>query len=131
MNTLNNISVISWRTILLVEETGVLGETTDLPQVIDKLMMLYLVHLGWTRLQLIALVVIGTDCMGICKTNYHTMTTTTTPHTPINSAAFFYLCGIRTVPTVWYYNCSDSVVLELFRQCGIYDDDHDDPSYAH
>ena len=31
----------------------------------------------------------------------------------------FWQCGIITVPTVWYYNCSDSVVLELFRQCGI------------
>jgi hypothetical protein len=86
--TLNNISVISWRTVLLVEETGVPGETTDLPQVTDKLMMLYLIHLGWTGFQLITLVVIGTDCMGICKTNYHTMTTTTTPYTPINSDAF-------------------------------------------
>jgi hypothetical protein len=32
--TFNNISVISWRSALLVEETG---ETTDLPQVSDKL----------------------------------------------------------------------------------------------
>ena len=34
--TCNNISVLSWRSDLLVEETGVSGETTDLPQVIDK-----------------------------------------------------------------------------------------------
>jgi len=32
--TFNTISVISWRTILLMEETG---ETTDLLQVTDKL----------------------------------------------------------------------------------------------
>ena len=37
-NTFNNISVISWQSVLLVEETGVPKEkTTDLPQVTDKL----------------------------------------------------------------------------------------------
>jgi hypothetical protein len=34
--TFNNISVISWLSALLVEETGVLRKTTDLPQVTDK-----------------------------------------------------------------------------------------------
>ena len=42
--TFNNISVIS---ILLLEETGVLGEITDLPQVTDKLYhIIYRVHLS-------------------------------------------------------------------------------------
>jgi len=31
--TCNNISVISWWSVLLVEETGVPGETTDLSQI--------------------------------------------------------------------------------------------------
>jgi hypothetical protein len=36
--TFNNISLISWRSVLLVEETRVSGEKkTDLPQVTDKL----------------------------------------------------------------------------------------------
>ena len=41
--TFNNISVISWMSVLLVEETGIHGENTDLPQVTDKLnhIMLY------------------------------------------------------------------------------------------
>jgi len=43
--TFNNISVISWRSILLVEETGVPREN-DLSQVADKLyhIMLYRVQ---------------------------------------------------------------------------------------
>ena len=36
--TFNDISVISWQPVLLMEETGVSGEkTTDLSQVTDKL----------------------------------------------------------------------------------------------
>ena len=35
--TINNISVITWRLVLLVEETGIPGKTTDLSQVADKL----------------------------------------------------------------------------------------------
>ena len=34
--TLNNISVISWRSVLLVEGNGVPGETTDLWQVTEN-----------------------------------------------------------------------------------------------
>jgi len=37
--------------------------------------MLYRVHLAWVGFELTTLVVIGTDCIGSCKSNYHTITT--------------------------------------------------------
>ena len=49
----NNISVISWRSVLLVEETEYLKKNTDLSQVTDNIyhVMLYRVHLVMSRIQ--------------------------------------------------------------------------------
>jgi hypothetical protein len=61
--TFNNISAISWWSILSVEETR--EKSTDLPQVIDKLyhIMLYRVHLALSGRETTTLVVIDTDCI--------------------------------------------------------------------
>jgi uncharacterized DUF497 family protein len=79
--TFNNISVISWRSVSLVEETEYQEKGRDLPQVTDKLyhILLYRIHLDWAGFKLTTLVVIITDCISTnkCsyKSNYHTITT--------------------------------------------------------
>ena len=54
--------------------------TTDLAQVIDKFYQI--------------LVVIGTDCIGSCKSYYHTITTATTTNNTIHRP-YFYLRVIQ------------------------------------
>jgi hypothetical protein len=55
-------------------------KTTDLSQVTDKLYQIMLYTSPWSRFELTTSVVIGTDCIGSCKSNYHTITATTALH---------------------------------------------------
>jgi hypothetical protein len=41
--------------------------------------MLYRVHINWTGFELTTSVVIDTDCIGSCKSNFHAITSTTAP----------------------------------------------------
>ena len=78
--TFNNISVISWQSILLVEETR--GPRENHQLVTSHWQTLS----PWSRFELTTWVVIGTDCTGSCKFNYHTimatMPPTPQPHPP-------------------------------------------------
>ena len=54
-------------------------KTTDLSQVTDKLYHIMLYTSPWSKFEFTTSVVIGTDCIGSCKSNYHTITATTAP----------------------------------------------------
>jgi len=73
--TFNNISVISWRSVLLVKEIRGPGENQC--QVTAKLYHIMLYTSPWSRFELTTSVVIGTDCIGSCKSNYHKIMATT------------------------------------------------------
>ena len=72
--TFNNISAISWRSVLLVEETGVTGEnyrpSTSRWQTLSHKVVLperdsNSQRYWWGT---------GTDCIESCKSNYHAIT---------------------------------------------------------
>jgi hypothetical protein len=56
-----------------------LEKTIDLSQVTGKLYHIMLYTSLWLRFQLTTSVMIDTDCIGSCKSNYHTNTATTAP----------------------------------------------------
>jgi hypothetical protein len=55
-------------------------KTTDQSQVTDKLYYIILHTSPWSRFELTTSVVIGTDSIGNCKSNYYAITSTTVPH---------------------------------------------------
>ena len=79
--TFNNISDISWQSVLLVGETGLPGENhrpvVSHWQTLYHIMF-YRVHLTRAGFELTTLVVIGTDCICSYKSNYHTFVIATT-----------------------------------------------------
>jgi hypothetical protein len=66
------------KSVLLVEETGV-HRKKSLTNFITYCCVEY--TSPWMGFELTTLVVIGTDCTGSCKSNYHTITTMTAPNT--------------------------------------------------
>jgi hypothetical protein len=84
-----------WRYVLI-------RNITELAEVTDKLYHIMLNTSPWSRFDLTISVVIGTDCIGSYKSNYHTITATT-------DTAFYLLDSKRpSWPWSygnWIYNC--------------------------
>ena len=82
--TFNNISAISWRSVLLMEETRI-HEENHRPVASHWQMLSCNIVSSISRhegFEFTTLVVIGTDYTGSCKTIYHMITTTTTDPLP-------------------------------------------------
>ena len=106
--TFNNISVISWRSVLLMEET------IDLPQVTDKLYHTMLYR------GLPTLLAISTDSIGSCKSNYHTFMATSTPYL-FGTFKRFLFAGIKgktlmTIASLHQDTCLDMPDFEQVLQ---------------
>jgi hypothetical protein len=90
--------------------------------------MLHRVYLAWMGFDLTALVVIGTDCIGSCKSNYHMITATTAPTTnkglyslsplTINGNVFFssiHFIGCTVVFTCGNFRVLQSPYLQIWE----------------
>jgi hypothetical protein len=79
--TFNNISVISWWSVLLVDETGVPWEKHQSVTSHRQTLSYYVVSSTprLSGIQTHMLVAIGTDCICSYKSNYNMITTTTAP----------------------------------------------------
>ena len=76
--TFNNISVISWRSVLLVEETGGPEENHRPVGSHWQTLSHNVVLLARAGVQPTTSM-IGTDCIGSCQSNYHAITDATAP----------------------------------------------------
>ena len=97
--TFNNISVISRRSVLLVEETGGTGEKNRPVASHWQILSHNVVHLALIEFRTRN----RTDCIGSCKSNYHTIMATTAPLIYIYKEMCKWITYIYTVCGQMYW----------------------------
>jgi len=111
----NNISVISWQSVLLVEGTRENHQPVASHwQTLSHNVVSSTLHHEW-GFELTTLVVIGTDCTGCCKSNYHTIMTKTVP-------VYFGQSGRTLQLTLDWNTCmlnSNNDKLYFWREVGV------------
>ena len=105
--TFNNISAISWRSVLLVEEVDVT----------DKLYHIMLYTSPWSRFELTTSVVVGADFIGSCKFNYHTIPATTASNNDLLSIVATSSLFTLSVISVFLYNHEQTIMIYFHLSC--------------
>ena len=117
--TFNNISVISWRSVLLVEESGVPGKNyrpaASHWQTLWHNIVSSIPRLSWIRLT--TLVVIGTECICSCRSNYHTITTMMAPVTRVIGLSWYIYSGLGKLDNVDSFSVSSVGICHVLARC--------------
>jgi hypothetical protein len=98
-----------------------LEKTTDLSHVTDKLYYIMLYTSPWSRFTLTTSMMIGTDCIGSSKSNYHMITATTAPSSKFTVSIFKYCIGYFCSPIsncFLVYKRKDHYLVSSFRKIG-------------
>ena len=99
--TFNNISAISWQSVLLVEETGVPRENHRPVASHWQTLLYYVAHLTLSRIRTHN---ISGNRYRLHRSNYHTITTMTAPNTDMSK-------GIDNLKQMYFWKLSDIAVI--------------------